>query len=144
VNLTCTGAPSESTCTLTPSSVTLNGTASATVAVAVSTTAPSLAPPRGKFLPPGFTGLGGMFWLYALLWLASVLVLAGTRKRRAAWLLGTGLLLVVLWSACGGGTTAPPPSSPGTLAGTYTVDVTATDAAVSTLTHTIQLTLTVN
>ena len=53
VNLACTGAPSESTCTLTPSTVTLNGTASATVAVAVSTTAPSLAPPQGRFLPPG-------------------------------------------------------------------------------------------
>ncbi|MGA2077678.1 MAG: SBBP repeat-containing protein [Terriglobia bacterium] len=144
VNLACTGAPSESTCTLTPSTVTLNGTASTTVAVAVSTTASSLAPPHVRFLPPGMTGLGRVFWLCALLWLASVAALATARKRRAAWLLGTGLLLVVLWSACGGGTTAPPPSSPGTLAGTYTVDVTATDAAVSTLTHTIQLTLTVN
>jgi hypothetical protein len=144
VNLTCTRAPSESTCTLTPSTTTLNGTSSTTVAAAVSTTASSLAPPRGKFLPPGFKGLGGMFWLYALLWLASVAALATARKRRAAWLLGTGLLLVVLWSACGGGSTTPPPSNAGTPAGTYTVDVTATDAAVSTLTHTIQLTLTVN
>jgi len=144
VNLACTGAPSESTCTLTPSTVTLNGTASTTVAAAVSTTASSLAPPHVRFLPPGMTGLGRVFLLCALLWLASVAALATARKRRAAWLLGTGLLLVALWSACGGGTTAPPPSSPGTLAGTYTVDVTATDAPVSTLTHTIQLTLTVN
>ena len=145
VNLACTGAPSESTCTLTPSTTTLNGTASATVAVAVSTTAPSLAPPQGRFLPPGMKGLGRVFWPYALLWLASVLALAVARRRRAAWLLGAGLLIVVLWSACGGGgTTAPPPSNPGTPAGTYTVDVTATDASTSTLTHTIKLTLTVN
>jgi hypothetical protein len=144
VNLTCTRAPSESTCTLTPSTVALNGTASTTVAVAVSTTAPSLAPPQGRFLPPGMKGLGRVFWLCALLWLASVAALATARKRRAACLLCASLLLVVLWSACGGGTTARPPSSPGTLAGTYSVDVTATDAAVSTLTHTIQLTLTVN
>ena len=145
VNLTCTGAPSESTCTLTPNTVTLNGTASGTVAVAVSTTAPSLAPPQVRFLPPRMRGLGRVFWLYALLWLASVLVLTVARKRRAAWLLGAGLLLVVLWSGCGGGTTTvPPPSTPGTPAGTYTVDVTATDAAIPTLTHTIQLTLTVN
>jgi hypothetical protein len=146
LNLTCTGAPSESTCTLTPSTVMLNGTASGTVAVAVSTTAPSLAPPQGRFLPPGMTGLGRVFWLYALLWLASVLVLAAARKRRAAWLLGAGLLILMLWSACGGGgnhlTTSPPIS--GTPAGTYTVDVTATDASTSTLTHTIKLTLTVN
>ena len=145
VNLTCTGAPSLATCTLTPNSVTLNGTASATVAVAVSTTAPSLAPPLGRFLPPGFTGLGRMFWLCALLGLASLATLAAARKRRAAYLLGACLLLAMLWSACGGGaTTAPPPTTPGTPAGTYTVDVTATDASTSTLTHTIQLTMTVN
>jgi hypothetical protein len=145
VNLTCTGAPSESTCTLTPNTVTLNGTASATVAVAVSTTAPSLVPPQGRFLPPGFTGWGRVFWLYALLWLASVLAFAVARRRRAAWLLGAGLVIVMLWSACGGGgSTTPPPTNPGTPAGTYTVDVTATDASTSTLTHTIQLTLTVN
>jgi hypothetical protein len=142
VNLACTGAPSESTCTLTPNTVTFNGTAS--VAVAVSTTAPSLAPPQGRFLPPGMKGLRGMFWLYALLWLASVLALAVARKRRAAWLLGAGLLIVVLWSACGGGGTTTPPPTAGTPAGTYTVDVTATDASTSTLTHTVQLTLTVN
>ena len=145
VNLACTGAPSESTCTLTPNSVTLNGTASGTVAVAVSTTAPSLTPPQGRFLPPEMPGMRGLFWLFALLWLASVLALGVARKRRAAWLLGAGLLIVMLWCGCGGGgTTTPPPSNPGTPAGTYTVDVTATDAAVSTLTQTIKLTLTVN
>jgi hypothetical protein len=146
VNLTCTGAPSESTCTLTPNTVTLNGTASVAVAVAVSTTAPSLAPPQGRLLPPGMRGLGRVFWLYALLWLASLATLAAARKRRAAYLLGACLLLAMLWSACGGGgtKTVPPPIHPGTPAGTYTVDVTATDASTSTLTHTIQLTLTVN
>jgi hypothetical protein len=145
VNLTCTGAPSLATCTLTPNSVTLNGTASGTVAVAVSTTAPSLVPPQGRFLPPGMTGLGRVFWLYALLWLASLATLAAARKRRAAYVLGACLLLAMLWSACGGGTqTVPPPTSPGTPAGTYTLDVTSTDATSSTLTHTIQLTLTVN
>jgi hypothetical protein len=146
VNLACSGVPSASYCTLTPNTLTLNGTASATVAVAVSTTAPSLVPPQGRFLPPGMTRFGRVFWLYALLWLASVLVLAVARRRRAAWLLGAGLLIVMLWSACGGGGTqkiAPPPVS-GTPAGTYTVDVTATDASTTTLTHTIQLTLTVN
>jgi hypothetical protein len=144
VNLTCTGAPSLATCTLTPSSATLNGTASATVAVAVSTTAPSLAPPQGRFLPPGFTGLGRMVWLCALLGLASLATLAAARKRGAAYLLGACVLLVILWSACGGsGTSVPPPSS-GTPAGTYTVDVTATDATSSTLTHNLKFTLTVN
>jgi hypothetical protein len=144
VDLTCTGAPSESTCTLAPSSMTVNGRTSPTVAVAISTTAPSLAPPQGRFLPPGMTGLRGVFWLYALLWLAGMMALARISKRRAAWLLGAGLLLVMSWGACGGGTSTNTQTQPGTPAGTYTLAVTATDAAASTLTHTIQLTLTVN
>ncbi|MGA2076311.1 MAG: choice-of-anchor D domain-containing protein [Terriglobia bacterium] len=148
VNLVCTGAPSESTCTLTPNTVTPNGTVLASVAVAVSTTAPStarLAPPAGRLLPPGFTGLGRVFWLYGLLGLASVAVLATARKRRAACLLAACLLLAMLWSACGGGSSTPPPKTvPGTPAGTYTVAVTGTAASTSTLTHTIQFTLTVN
>ena len=142
VNLTCSGAPSLATCTLTPNSETLNGMASATVAVAVSTTAPSMSPPQGMFLPPGFTGLGRRFWLCALLGLVIAALLAGAGKRRAACLLGAGLFIVMLWGACGGGQ-AVSTTTPGTPAGTYTEDVTATDATSSTLTHTIQFTLTV-
>ena len=148
VNLACTGAPTLATCTLTPNSATVSGTASATVAVAVSTTAPStawLAPPAGRSLPPGFTGLERMFWLYGLLGLASLATLAAARKRRAAYLLGACLLLAMLWTACGGGSSTPAPKTvPGTPAGTYTVVVTGTAASTSTLTHTINLTLTVN
>ena len=56
-----------------------------------------------------------------------------------------GLLVVVLWSACGGGgTTTPPPHNAGTPARTYTVVVTATVPAAPNLSHTIQLTLTVD
>jgi hypothetical protein len=143
VNLTCAGAPSLSTCTLTPNRATLNGTASATVAVAVSTTAGTLAPPGGRVPPPSFTGLGTMLWLCAFLGLASLAVLARARKRRAACLLGGCLLLVVLWAACGGGGGQVIHTS-GTPPGTYTVDVTATDATTPALAHTLQLTLTVN
>jgi len=147
VNLTCTGAPSLATCTLTPSSAALNGTASATVGVAITTTAPStalLAPPSGRFQPPGITGFGRLFWLYGILGLASLATLAAARKRRAAYLLGACLLLAMLWTACGGSSTPPPKTVPGTPAGTYTVVVTGAAASTSTLTHTIQLTLTVN
>ena len=148
VNLTCTGAPALSTCTLTPNKVNPSGATAATVAVAVSTTAPStawLAPPAGRFLPPSFTGFGRVFWLYGLLGLASLAVLATARKRRAAYLLGACLLLTMLWTACGGGSSTPAPKTiPGTPAGTYTVVVTGTAASTSTLTHTINLTLTVN
>ncbi|MGA2607045.1 MAG: FG-GAP-like repeat-containing protein [Terriglobia bacterium] len=145
VSLKCSGTPSLSACTLTPSQVTLNGTASTTVAVAVTTTAGSLAPPWKRVLPPSLTGLGRMFWLYAFLGLASVAALAGARQRRAAYLLGACLLLVMLWSACGGG--AQVIHTPGTPAGTYTLDVTATvtsAATSSTLTHDFKFMLTVD
>ncbi len=147
VNLTCTGAPSLATCTLTPNPAALNGTASATVTVAVTTTAPStarLAPPAGRFLPPSFTGFGRVFWLYGLLGLASLATLAAARKRRAAYLLGACLLLAMLWTACGGGSSNHFQTVSGTPPGTYTVVVTGTAASTSTLTHTINLTLTVN
>ena len=147
VNLTCTGAPTLATCTLSSSQVALSGTASTSVAVAVTTTAPStarLAPPAGRFLPPSFTGFGKVFWLYGLLGLASLALLATARKRRAAYLLGACLLLAMLWTACGGSSTPAPKTVPGTPAGTYTVVVTGAAASTSTLTHTINLTLTVN
>jgi hypothetical protein len=141
VNLTCSGAPSLSTCTVTPSSVTLNGTASAAVTVQVMTTAASLAPPSGKVSPPSLMGLGRMFWLYAFLALASLGALAGAKKRRAAYLLGAGLLMVMLWSACGGGSQVV--HNPGTPAGTYTLDVSA-KMTNTTLEHDLKLTLTVD
>jgi len=54
------------------------------------------------------------------------------------------LLLAMLWTACGGSSTPATKTIPGTPAGTYTVVVTGSAASTSTLTHTINLTLTVN
>jgi hypothetical protein len=145
VSLTCSGTPSLATCALSPSSVTLNGTASAAVTVQVTTTAGSLAPPWGRVVPPDLRGLGGRFWLVALLGLASVGALAGARRRRAAYLLGACLLLVMLWSACGGGGQVV--HTPGTPPGTYTLDVKATvtsTAMPASLTHDFKFTLTVD
>jgi hypothetical protein len=87
-----------------------------------------------------------MFWLYALLMLASLAGLAGAGKRRAAYLLGACLLIVMFWSACGGGASQIVPT-PGTPTGTYTLEVSATvtsAAPSSTLTHDLKLTLTVD
>jgi len=156
VNLTCNGAPSLSTCTLTPNPVTLNGKTSTTVTVSVSTTAGSLAPPWQRVLPPNLTGLDRMFWLYGLLGLAGLAALArtwaravdsrfrGNDGRRAAYLLATGLLMALLWCACGGGGQAV--HTPGTPPGTYMIDVTGTvtsTATSSTLNHDFKFTLTV-
>jgi hypothetical protein len=86
-----------------------------------------------------------MFWLYGLLALAGLAALAAAGKRRAACLLGVGLLMAMLWCACGGGGQAV--HTPGTPPGTYTVDVTGTvtsTATSSTLNHDFKFTLTVN
>ncbi len=150
VALSCSGAPSEATCTVSPRSVPLDGTNSQNVTVTVTTTAASAAPPAPMGGPPV------SHWPVAL-WIAMLAMvgsfgLAGTRreephspKNRAVRItaLATTLLFVALWAACGGGgggSGPTPPSNPGTPAGTYTLSVTGTAASLS---HSLQLTLTV-
>jgi len=64
ISLTCSGAPAQSTCTVTPSSVTPSGTGVSTVAVSVSTTArsgvfPSIRSPMSPLGPPVVTATSG-------------------------------------------------------------------------------------
>ncbi len=146
VSLTCSGAPTLATCTLTPASVALNGSGSAPVAVAVSTMAGTMAPPLGKVPPPTFPGFRGMLWLYALLLLAGLAALAGAKKPRAAYGLALCLAMVMLWSACELVQAPPATHTPGTPAGTFqlVVNATVTSAASSTkITHALNLSLTV-
>ena len=101
VSLTCNGAPARSTCTVSPSSVMLNGSTPTSVTVSVSTTAGSMTPPAGITLPPDASGFGRLIWLGCLLALSALAALA-TRKRQAGWLLGLSLMMLVFWVACGG------------------------------------------
>ncbi len=143
VSLTCSGAPQLSTCTVTPNSVTLNGSASVPVAVAVSTTAATMAPPLGEHFPPAVPGRWAL-WSFFLLAFVSLAVLSGHRRRRVVFLLGTCLILTIVWASCGGGSAT---HTPGTPAGTYTLKVTGTVTSSGTstqLTHTTNLTLTVD
>jgi hypothetical protein len=147
VALSCSGAPAQSTCTVSPSSVTLNGTSSAPANVAVVTTAASasLVSPAG--LPPGGIRLA--------LWLAFAglpgLVLLGSRPRKRRGPAVYGLLLlcvlsvVMMWSACGGGGSSSSGSSGGgTPPGSYNLTVTGSFASGSTnLVHSTKLTLVV-
>lgn len=144
VALACSGAPPLSTCTVTPNSVTLNGTSSASVTVAVSTTAGSLTLPGLKILPPRISGIGRTSWALLLLAMAACGLLATMAKRRAAIPLGLCLMLVLSWSACGGTTVAQKQKTP---SGTYTIEVTGTTnlgTSTSKSTHVLNLTLTVN
>jgi subtilase family serine protease len=129
IGFTCSGLPSEATCSFSPTSVT-PGTSTTTTTMTISTTAAGARlheTPfgRGKglfyaMLLPGFLGL----------------VSAGVRKRSL-----NGMRLVVLlgavgfcsiWVACGGGSSSSStPPNPGTPTGTSTVTVSATAGSLA-------------
>ena len=116
----CTGLPSESSCSFSPMSVVGSGTTTLTI----KTTAPSAA--RLTYLSWWSAASGGMF--------AGLFLLGSGRKRRSrllTCLLFSSLIPIV---ACGGGSSGPPPN-PGTTIGSYNVTVRAADSA-AVFTHT--------
>jgi hypothetical protein len=129
VVFSCSGAPPQSTCTATPASVTLNGSASMTVNVAIVTAGASASLGHPYFFPPTRGSLG--LWL-PLPGLWGLLVLGGRSNRsyqRLGRLLKGSALLGILslaftWPACGGGGGSSSQTPTGTcnvvLAGTYT------------------------
>ncbi len=129
VDLACSGAPQGSTCTVTPASVTLDGSNNASVGLKVTTTGNALLVPGDPGnMPPPSGGLPMAGWL-AIFSLVAVAALAkfspqGGRARRLAPF-ATLALLAMLAVACGGGnTSSSASSSSGTPAGTYTLTVT--------------------
>src|SRR5208283_860899 len=81
VNLTCSGAPSDATCSFSTNSPTLNGSSGSAVTVTVSTTARAglvrFQIPNVPYLGPQGSGV-----LFALLGLATLALLVGTLGRR--------------------------------------------------------------
>ena len=136
---TCTGAPANSTCNITPSAVALGNTTtvSVTVLTGVSSTAQSLRPLMNR---------PGMFWLATLLPL-SLVALPRTRRSRLASSILLGCLVAA--TGCGAGRAIPlengsnpnPPSNPITPAGTYTIVASASSGG---LTRSVNLTLIVH
>jgi len=130
----CTGLPSEATCTFTAVSATSE-------TLSITTTAPS-----SQLDKPPFGRHGGIFYALLLPGVFGLLITAGNRKRglRGARLLSIIAVLVLstIWMpACGGGSSKP--SNPGTPAGTSSVTVTATTGGTSALSHTTTVSLTV-
>jgi hypothetical protein len=144
VTLNCSGAPAQSTCSVSPSSVKLSGSV-ATATVTVITAGPSAG------LKQPIKGPGRMFrsWsaLSGTLVLAMLVSLAGWRReRRPRLLYGLAFLCLlsvgVTMSACGGGGGSG--GGGGTQAGTYNLTVTGAFTSGSTnLTHKTNLTLVV-
>jgi hypothetical protein len=168
VALTCSGAPAAATCSITPSSLTLNGTTPANATVSVATTARSLVVPQVFNLPPAVgtprqVPVGAHhgvppLWCLALVLIAGLAVVTWRSRERlrahgiAPLRLGsaTAILFVVMVAAismpaCGGGNNGSGSGPTGTPAGTYTLDVKGTFTfGTATVTHDIKLTLTVN
>jgi FG-GAP-like repeat/Abnormal spindle-like microcephaly-assoc'd, ASPM-SPD-2-Hydin len=142
VTLNCSGAPTQSTCSVSPSSIALGGISATTATVTVATAASaSLTPPTGG---PSFDHPLGLWVLFSgTLGLALLLgIMPHRRKWRPQLLCGVTLLWLLLigvtMTACGGGGS----SSGGTPAGTYNLTVIGSYTAGSaTLTHSTKLTL---
>jgi hypothetical protein len=130
------------------------GNSSSNVAVAVTTTAPSVGAPSSRPNPPvpplspGFRGLLMLaLLLTAIAWAVIRRQAAGADRWRSTMLpLGAGLLLILGLAACGGGGGGGGgnKSNPGTPSGTYPLTVTATaGSGSSSVSHTVMLSMTV-
>jgi hypothetical protein len=128
VNLSCNITPVVTpapTCTLSSSSVQINGGVAHSVTLTVGTTATvtTAMPPR-VYLPPVSILLTWAVMLLVLEWL-----LLRNQKRRPI-LAALLVVLALAWSAgCGGGSSSPH-TIPGTPSGTYTTTVTATSGSL--------------
>jgi uncharacterized repeat protein (TIGR03803 family) len=127
LTLGCSGAPSLATCSVSPSSLTLNGTHALSLEVSVATAAPSIVwrVPHTPFGPIG-AGVVCVFSLFAL-WLAA----RSGRTFRLRFACLTVLLAAgAMCSSCGGGSSSSQ-GSPGTPAGTYMLTITGTSGSLN-------------
>src|SRR5467141_72859 len=113
VTWSCTGAPAASTCTISPSSVTLDGKNAATATVTLTTMARVLAPPLvvPRFAPPMPTWVMLAACFAGLAVLLLFCTLSRALPKRPGLAAAGGLLALSLFSyACGGGYGGPPGS----------------------------------
>jgi hypothetical protein len=144
VALACNGAPELSTCAVSPNSVALNGSTSATVTVIVTTMAalPTLTGPSAK---TGYRPLYLILGLMGLSLLAGFLSWHKDRRLRLAYELAVLLLICagLTITGCAGGSSSGN-GNQGTPTGTYTLVVTGTFSSGSiTVTRKSNLTLVV-
>jgi hypothetical protein len=138
LSFSCSGLPSEATCSFAPATVTPAGSA-VTTTLTVQTTAASAKLDRRLFN----RGVGFLYALVLPSLLGIVLVPTGNRKCTMSSLRLLSLIAVLgLFTlgmvACGGGSNAP--TNPGTPAGNSTVTITAATSG-SAFSHTMQVTL---
>ncbi len=143
VTLGCTDALAQSTCSVSPSSATLNGTAATAFAVTVTTTASSalgpLSNPTTWRMPSQPTLTFCILFALALLLFGSMVSARNSRRRLAPVFALLILSLVWITSCGGGGSNGGGGGNSGTPSGTVTI--TGTSGGVN---HSVSLNLTVN
>lgn len=141
VSFSCTGAPSGTSCSVSPNPANVTGTSPVTISVSVPTQAASTLFP----LAPNTSGPRAIFeYFVATLALMTILLLCfPSARRKFSWKTAPAalaiLFLLAAAAACGGGgstgttgsSSQSPRSNPGTAAGTYTLTVTGTSGSIS-------------
>jgi hypothetical protein len=114
VTWSCTGAPAHSTCTVSPSSVTLDGKNTATATVTLSTVARGFSPPSGlpRYAPPMPTWVALAACFAGLAVLLLFFTLSRALPQRPGLAAATGLFALSLFSYACGGSYGGPPGSP--------------------------------
>jgi subtilisin family serine protease len=153
VTLTCSGAPALTTCSISPTQVTLDGTNPAIASVTLTTTAHSSFPPVAprQFAPPLPLGKLLVMFLAYLVVCAVLWKLVRIPRKRLLLTAAVALPLALLCTSCGGSTSStssssasnpnPPPTQQGTPQGAFTITVTGTSA---NLNHSTNVMLKVN
>ena len=141
VALSCTGAPIDSTCSVSPSSVKLSGSGTVPATITVATAGGSAA----LFTPSAFARRSIVaLWLAFAGFPGLVLVGTGTKRRRAllrAIVLFCLISGTVMWTSCGGGGSGSGAATP---AGSYNLTVVGTfSSGPANLVHSTKLTLVV-
>jgi uncharacterized repeat protein (TIGR03803 family) len=140
VSLTCSGAPAQATCSISPASVTVTGSSAVPFTVTITTTAATAMASSATGGSDSSPSGQRYAFLFACVLLAAIKL--GTRRAggKRAWApIGSLVCLTIVLVACGSSSSSTGGSG-GTRAGTYNLTVTGTSQEIS---HTLVLTLTV-